>query len=264
MRCDPVFPKGARVILGKNGKFKGKGYVCFIDVLGFSNDILINWHNLESNPLEKILSIKDKMPIFDEAVDGNDSESHRKYVCRVNTVSDSVTICFGFDENIIVGDLALGLEAVISNIAYIWSTFIREGYTIRGAIDFGDIYWDTNELIGPAFINAYRLESEVAKNSRVIISSGLNRELKNLFVNYESDLTGHLIKRFRKNVDGYIIIDPSLIYDTEEEKLQLIQELTIMRNEVKSGIIKEKYTPLISMLSEENPEILNANDFGKY
>jgi len=252
------------VILGKNEKFKGKGYVCFIDVLGFSNDILNNWHNLESNPLEKILSIKDKMPIFDEVEKDGDSESHRKYVCRVNTVSDSVTICFGFDENIIIGDLVLGLEAVIGNIAYIWSTFIHEGYTIRGAIDFGDIYWDTNELIGPAFINAYRLESEVAKNSRVIISSSLNHELKNLFENYESILTEHLIKRFRKDVDGYIIIDPYLIHETEEEKLLLIQELINMRNNVKSGIIREKYTPLISMLSDVKSESLNAKDFGNY
>ncbi len=252
------------MILGKNGKFKGKGYVCFIDVLGFSNDILKNWHNSESNPLEKILSIKDKMPIFNESGDIDESESHRQYVCRVNTVSDSVTICFGYDEGVIVGDMILGLEAVIGNIAYIWSTFIHEGYTIRGAIDFGDIYWDTNELIGPAFINAYRLESVIAKNSRVIISSKLNGELKNLFSNYESVLTEHLIKRFRKDVDGYIIVDPALIYDSEEERLQLIQELTSMKGKVNSGIVKEKYTPLISMLSEENPEELTANEFGKY
>ena len=49
---------GVRMILGKNGKFKGKGYVCFIDVLGFSNDIIKNWNNSESDPLKKILSIK--------------------------------------------------------------------------------------------------------------------------------------------------------------------------------------------------------------
>lgn len=252
------------MILGNNGHFKGKGYVCFIDVLGFSNDILKNWHNPEFNPLEKILSIKDKMPIFDEPTKENESDSHRKYVCRVNTVSDSVTICFGYDENIIVGDMVLGLETVIANVAYIWSTFISEGYTIRGAIDYGDIYWDTNELIGPAFINAYRLESEVAKNSRVIVSSRLNRELKNLFMNFESVLTEHLVKRFRKDVDGYIIIDPSLLYDTEDQKAQLIEDLQIMKNKVNFGIIKEKYTPLISMLSEKAPETLGKNEFGNY
>lgn len=252
------------MILGKNEKFKGKGYVCFIDVLGFSNDILNNWHNPESDPLEKILSIKDKMPIFDEPKKVDENDSHRKYICRVNTVSDSVTICFGYDEDIIVGDMVLGLEAVIGNIAYIWSTFISEGYTIRGAIDFGEIYWDTNELIGPAFINAYRLESKVTKNSRVVISSRLNRELKNIFINYESVLTEHLINQFRKDVDGYIIIDPSVLYDTEEQRLQLIEDLESMRNKVKLGIIKEKYTPLISMLSEGKKEVLVKHEFGRY
>ena len=250
--------------LGKNGKFKGKGYVCFIDVLGFSNDILKNWHNSECDPLEKILSIKDKMPIFDETTDDEENDSYRQYVCRVNTVSDSVTICFGYDENIIVGDMVLGLEAIISSIAYIWSTFICEGYTIRGAIDFGDIYWDTNELIGPAFINAYRLESEVAKNSRVIVSSALNHELKNLFLNYESVLTEHLVKSFRKDIDGYLIIDPSRLYDTENQRLQLINDLEFMRDKVKTGIIREKYTPLISMLSEEAPKSLRKHEFGRY
>jgi hypothetical protein len=121
---------GGSMILGKNGKFKGKGYVCFIDVLGFSNDILKNWHNSESNPLEKILSIKDKMPIFDDSSEESESDSHRKYVCRVNTVSDSVTICFGYDENIMVGDMVLGLEAVIGNLSYVWSTFISEGTAV--------------------------------------------------------------------------------------------------------------------------------------
>jgi len=222
------------MILGKNGKFKGRGYVCFIDVLGFSNDILKNWHNSEYNPLEKILSIKDEMPIFDDSSEESESDSHRKYVCRVNTVSDSVTICFGYDEKIMVGDMVLGLEAVISNLSYVWSTFISRGYTIRGAIDYGDIYWDTNELIGPAFINAYRLESEVAKNS------------------------------FRKDVDGYIIIDPSLLHDTDEQRVQLIEDLQAMKNKVNSGIVKEKYNPLISMLSEENRKTLEKQEFGNY
>lgn len=252
------------MILGKNGKFKGKGYVCFIDVLGFSNEILTNWNNPNSDPLEKILSIKEKMPILREIANGDESDSSREYSCRVNTISDSVTICFGYDKNIIVGDMILGLEAVIADIIYIWRTFINEGYTIRGAIDFGDIYWDTNELIGPAFINAYRLESEVAKNSRIIISPKLNHELENLFYNYESALTEHLIRRFRKDVDGYIIIDPSLLIDTDDSKLKLIRDLELMKEKVKSGIIKEKYTPLISMLRDERPPALTKHQFGKY
>lgn len=251
------------MILGNSKKFKGKGYVCFIDVLGFSDDILKNWTSSISNPLDKILTIKNEMPIFSEVVDNGD-ELHRKYVCRVNTISDSVTICFGYTDDIIIGDLVLGLESVLANIAYIWSTFIHNGYTIRGAIDFGDIYWDESELIGPAFINAYRLESEVAKTSRVIVSSNLNKVLKDLVDRYKSSLTDHLLQRFRKDIDGYLTVDPKILYSTDVEGVSLIDSLKKMREAVPSSIVKEKYTPLISMLIDAKKQNLKDEDVGLY
>jgi len=107
------------MILGNINSFKGVGYVCFIDVLGFSNDILRNWRNQSSNPLEKILSIKKRMPGFNQIDKTDDSTTHRTYACRVNTVSDSVTICFGFNDELIIGDLALGLEVILSNLLHI-------------------------------------------------------------------------------------------------------------------------------------------------
>jgi len=252
------------LILGNSKKFKGTGYVCFIDVLGFSNDILKNWGNPRSNPPDKILAIKAEMPGFSDVGEDDGHETHRTYVCRVNTVSDSVTICFGYNDKIIVGDLVLGLEAVLSNISYIWSTFISNGYTVRGAIDFGEIYWDENELIGPAFINAYHLESEVAKNSRVVVSSDLNKVLADLVNKHKSTLTDHLFKNFRKDVDGYIIVDPNILYQSDSEKIFLIEALKKMRDALPLGIVKEKYNPLISMLRDGVKVSLKDNDIGAY
>ncbi len=252
------------MILGSNKEFKGIGYVCFIDVLGFSNDILRNWKSPTANPLEKILTIKREMPGFSEVEEADDRESHRTYVCRVNTISDSVTICFGYNDNIIIGDLVLGLEAILGNISYIWSTFIHNGYTIRGAIDFGDIYWDENELIGPAFINAYRLESEVAGISRVVVSSNLNKVLKDLVSRHKSPLTDHLMRSFRKDVDGCIIVDPKILYRSDPERNSLIDSLKKMREAVPSGIVRGKYNPLISMLSDIAEQDLKDEDVGTY
>lgn len=198
------------MILGENRKFIGKAPVCFLDVLGFSNDVLSIWHNPDSDPLKKILSIKDKMPIFDEDIKKDDCDSHRRYVCRVNTFSDSTMICFGYDEDTTVGDMVLGLEAIIGSIVYIWSTFIIEEYTVREAIDYGDIYWDTNELIGPAFIHAYELESEVTKNSGVIIASSLNR---------------------------------FLLYDTEDQRHRHIEDLESMKKRSNQESSKKNIPP---------------------
>jgi len=252
------------VILGNSKKFKGTGYVCYIDVLGFSNDILNNWNNPTSNPLEKILAIKKEIPVLSEVGEDDGKETHRTYVCRVNSVSDSVTICFGYNDDIIIGDLVLGLLSVIGSISYIWSKCISEGYTIRGAIDFGEIYWDENELIGPAFINAYRLESEVSKNSRVLVSSNLNKIFANLVRKYKSPLTDDLFERFRKDVDGYLIVNPNVLYQSHSERDSLINSLKKIRDAAPSGIVRKKYNPLISMLSNNTTGGLSDNDIGNY
>jgi uncharacterized protein (UPF0262 family) len=166
------------MIFRNSEKFNGIAFVCYLDVLGFSDDVLNNWSKTPS-PLEKILSIKRKMLAFDElkAYDITTTEGTLKLVPSIKTISDSITICFGFFDKNRVAELEIisELEAVLLGISNSWSTAIMNGYTIRGGIDFGEVYWDKNDLIGPAFINAYRLESEVAKNSRIIISSRINK-----------------------------------------------------------------------------------------
>jgi hypothetical protein len=253
---------GHPVILGNAKTFKGIGFVCFIDILGFAHDILTNWRNPTSNPLEKIIEIKSHMP-DSELEENKGGDTRRRYVCRVSTISDSITICWGSD-NLIVSDLVLGLEVVLGNLLYTWSTCINAGYTIRGAIDFGDIYWDEGNLIGPAFINAYRLECEVAKNSRVVVSSNLNTFLKNLITQHKSTLVDHLLQSFRKDVDGYIIVNPSILYRSEPDRTALIENLKKMRDAAPTGVVREKYNPLIGMLSNRIKDDLTGHDLGNY
>ncbi|QHB28153.1 NH(3)-dependent NAD(+) synthetase [Pseudomonas monteilii] len=245
--------------------FKGIGYVCFLDILGFSQDIQSNWNALKSNPLDKLLAIKSALSVLHEDdVEPHESKSMRSYVCRVNTVSDSITIAFGVEEKKIIGDMVLGLEVLLANVREVWRTAIHLGYTLRGAIDYGDIYWDKNELVGPAFINAYRLESEIARVSRVIVSSKLNMLLSDLAVNYSGGLTEHLIANFRKDVDGYIVVDPYKICTVAEERKLLASKLRTMAMQTTLPLLKEKYAPLINMLLEAPSPPIDASQLGRY
>ncbi|SOQ04158.1 hypothetical protein [Pseudomonas syringae] len=251
--------------LGNVKHFKGIGYVCFLDILGFSQDILSNWSATESNPLDKLLAIKSALPVLhDDEVASGVSQSVRRYVCRVNTVSDSITIAFGLENKLIIGDMVLGLEALLANVRGVWHTAIELGYTLRGAIDFGDIYWDKNELVGPAFINAYRLESEIARVSRVVVSSKLNKLLADLASNYSSEIVEHLIENFRKDVDGYIVLDPYKICVTDEERMLLVDKLKIMASQASLPLIKEKYAPIIEMLSNRPSALMEPCQLGQY
>lgn len=251
--------------LGNVKSFKGIGYVCYLDILGFSQDIESNWNSVGENPLEKLLSIKAALPVLDElpSEEAMQSSKVRRYACRVNTISDSITIVFGLEPKPIVGDMILGLEALLANLREVWSTAIKLGYTLRGAIEFGDIYWDENELIGPAFISAYRLESEVARVSRVIVSSKLNKVLADL-KDHQGDITNHLIANFRKDVDGYVIVSPYLLASSVEERKLLIANLQSMSKRTSSPIISEKYASLISILSEQEQVSIEHDQLGKY
>lgn len=242
------------MILGHKDSFKGCGYVCFLDVLGFSEDVTQNWSNVNSNPLSKIQHIKNSIPVYRSDEDCSDTNgSRRLYVPKISTVSDSITICFGIEEKPAVGDMVLGLEAVLGALSHVWLAAIDAGYTVRGAIDLGEIFWSSSEIIGPAFINAYHLESNVAKNSRIIASPNLNSFLCDMGHRYRSNLTDHLLKSFRKDVDGYVIVNPNLLCGSKEGRTTLAGKLKTIRDQVKSRIVREKYNPLIHM-------VLNGDD----
>jgi len=254
------------MIKGNIKKHSGKGYVCYLDILGFSFDILNNWNNPKEDPLKTILKIKQDLPIITpgETSMTIDNEEKYQYVSRVRSISDSITISFGLDEKHTWGDMLLGLFSIVGNVNHIWSSLIKEGYTVRGAIDYGDIYWDEDEIIGPAFINAYQLESHVARISRVVISSDLNKIIKSLLTQFDAGLYQHLISSFRKDIDGYIIYNPTQLPSCDEERFELISQLKFLRDKVKGVITKEKYTPLINILEVNNKQDLKIEDFGLY
>lgn len=123
---------------------------------------------------------------------------------------------------------------------------------------------DENELIGPAFIKAYHFESKVAKTSRVVVSSNINKVLKDLFNEQTSTLIEHLLRKFRKDIDGYIIVDPMTLYKSPVEQESLVEHLKKMKDAAPTGICQEKYNPLISMLADNAKEDLKPEDVGNY
>ncbi|MCK5186819.1 MAG: hypothetical protein KAR43_06745, partial [Deltaproteobacteria bacterium] len=218
-----------------------------------------------SNPLEKILTVKKKIPGFIHFGEDVDSSSlGSSYTCRVNTISDSFTVCFGFKDNPGLFDLAFGLDVILNNLLYVWSTFIGKGYTIRGAIDYGDIYWDENELIGPAFIRAYHFESEVAKTSRVVVSSNLNKVLKDLF-NHQPD--GTVLMEKDKDKIKKIVFEKNKV--SEETLSQTVafmgrESAHVLKNHAFLSVDPKKITCSVYLIgrkglgNDENPDLWHA------
>lgn len=251
------------MVLGNIDNFKGTGLVAFIDILGFAKEIEEKWNNSEDNPLQKLLALKEKLPkITNELFKEDDRNSKTKlFPCRVQTISDSIVVSFGFDDPLIHGDVILSTMAFLYTISDIWTRAIEFGFTVRGAADIGQIFWDAKEIIGPSFLHVYRLEQAQAKTSRILISSSLNKTLAGYFSKGSTLWDENVLKMLRKDIDGYIIFNPHSLYSNKDKK-DLIAKLQNMQNEAK-GIEKDKYTPLLATLSTENNTI-KKSDLGKY
>jgi len=255
------------MILGNIEKHKGHGLVAFLDILGFSKEIIENWEHTEDNPLEKLLELKENLPFHsNEELAESDSETKGKriYPCRVQTISDSVVVSFGFDEKPVYGDIFLATISFFDTISVIWRNALEAGFTIRGAADWGPIFWNDKEIIGPSFINAYSLEQTQAKSSRIIISSSLNQNLAKVFSESETFWNDEILKILRKDNDGYLILNPHSLYTTDDkdDKERVIKLLSGLRSKA-NHINKEKYNPILTALSSDKMFLLNE-DLGKY
>lgn len=252
------------MILGNTEKFNGQGLVAFIDVLGFAKEIVENWGIIENNPLDKLLELKENLPFHSKELTISESETkgRRIYPCRVQTISDSIIVSFGFDEKPVYGDIFLATISFFDTISKIWRNAIDAGFTVRGAADWGAVFWNDKEIIGPSFINAYSLEQNQAKSSRIIISSSLNRNLAKIFNEAQTFWNDEILKILRKDIDGYIITNPHMLYNDEESKKHIITSLQSLRDKAKL-LNKEKYTPVLAALTSEKYN-LKKEDLGQY
>ena len=69
-------------------------------------------------------------------------------------------------------------------VQYLWRSEIQEGFTVRGGMELGQIYWTPEDTIGPALVDAYSLESNRADWSRIVVGPALLRFIAQIPLEY--------------------------------------------------------------------------------
>lgn len=130
-------------------------YCAFIDILGFSNLVRsIGNDTLQLNAVQKLLKTihsPDAGFLYDRAEAG----------IRAQSISDAVAISANLNRE--------GLFMLLWIIATLGERLLSEGYFLRGGVVKGRLYHDENTVFGDALLEAYRLESQIARYPRVII-----------------------------------------------------------------------------------------------
>jgi len=260
-------------IKGDPETFYGTGIVVFIDLLGFSAYTLNNWGDNRYSPIMKLLRIKEAPSVSDPdyrikfGIYSTDSSGepiyHYQYRCKIRSFSDSVFLFTAIPANYDSEALFLAFHSIFRASISIWLNAIEEGFTVRGGLELGDIFWNSEEIIGPAFIWAHELEKH-AKTSRIIIGERFINTLlftiNNLSKIQNPRNVGEDILPFlMKSVDDFISLNSRFLahgMKNEMKKEDVIKRIKELQAACVDERLQEKYDELILTLCEPEKVVI--------
>ncbi|HEV8552520.1 MAG TPA: hypothetical protein VGR65_03910 [Casimicrobiaceae bacterium] len=249
-------PEGIRNY-GNPEQFFGIALVGFIDLLGFSTSIRRDW----KSAVETLLRIKEgaqkwqtliHIQVTHQASPSAPYTIYQSYRSRIHTVSDSIVITSALENPTAHRDLALSIKTLFRGVGWIWERAVDAGFSIRGALEVGQIYWTPSETIGPAFLDCYEYESQLADWSRVLVGPRL-LETIGQFPPTDEPLTSFLTL----SQDGLVEAAPTR-FGYEQRRIQ------IENIRANAGPIHwEKYDPLLAHLTQgwrpvTTPDLIRA------
>ncbi|EKO34195.1 hypothetical protein [Leptospira santarosai] len=149
----------------------------------------------------------------------------------------------------------------LENLAKIQRELPSHNFLIRGAVTYGQIYIENEIIFGPALVNAYQLECNVADYPRIILDKNLGEELfqmvqeiteiepENREIPSASIFSAFQFLKKDSNKDDYYYINyPN--YSVEDFEYNLVSEeiffqehrdliVSVLRTEVNQKIIRK-------------------------
>ncbi len=198
-----------------------KCFVAFLDILGFKNKVFETKNN--KNLLNHLIETLRFNQYFTTS-DNKNINDGKKIAIRSYFFSDSFV--FFMKEN------NKDLPHLFLIIRYLQDRFWKSDLCLRGAITKGNMYWPEdkkeNIILGPAMIDAYKLESQIAIYPRIILGDSLvdyinNHNIQAKPISNNSKKLKAFIKRDKDGVYFFDILHPHIIRK-QGEKIKKIKQ----------------------------------------
>jgi hypothetical protein len=224
------------------------GLVAFLDILGFSAAVCSDW----PGTLYKLLNIKGAEGVKTDgitfAVEG--PEASPNFRPAVNTFSDSIILVTALQIDRPPLEQLIAFISTARNIGFAWNAAVKEGFLLRGAIEFGDIYRSESDVVGPAVASAVNLEKR-ADSGRILLGPKLLRALYELDGKTEYG-SGWLSTLMKCRADDLIAVSPAFFASTDDDTIEKIEGMRSCASDDKA---KRKYDELLEML-KDTPKII--------
>jgi hypothetical protein len=137
-------------------------YCAFVDILGFTGALReLNRGSMSYVELREILkSVHAAPPEFLAITEDHD--------LKVQSISDAVCLSTACTPG--------GLSHLLYGLEMLTFELLRKGFFLRGGIVRGKLYHDDQMVFGEALVEAYRLESTVARFPRIMIASTVRND----------------------------------------------------------------------------------------
>lgn len=235
---------------GNPPQFMGTALVLYVDILGMSRAIIKNWGAESDSALHRLLRIKAFIPSDDEKTqvmlslcDPTTDKEFERYLSKTRTLSDSIVTMLALPtlpSECSSQEFSMRVFNVLFCLRFIWQQSLREGFTIRGAIELGKMFWNETEFIGPGIVYAHKLENEFAKTSRVLVGPVMATRIVE-FTNI-NPLIESPINAFSISKDKKVIVDPHFVIG--QEMVDILERLQQSASLSK----KSKYDEVIEIL----------------
>lgn len=138
--------------------------VAFIDVLGFKT--IVNKASENESDLQKLNSL---ITLLDSAVpDLNEAMVNVPPIYRPQYIYVSDSIILSAPLSIENKKYFCGLGVIVMRCIQLMHHLLNDGYLIRGGIEIGKVWHTETNIIGPAYQEAYKIET-CAKNPQIIL-----------------------------------------------------------------------------------------------
>jgi hypothetical protein len=204
-------------------------YVAFIDILGFG----------------EIVKATDQAPTstrYDELVKALTETDAR---ARQHGELDDFRFQ-SFSDSIVISSEATpaGLRHVLTSITDLALNLLSVGLLIRGAVAKGKLHHDKSVMFGPAFLQAYQMETRIANFPRVILS-------RDVYEDFRQAASGIGLLQILLSEDGppHLHIFASLEGPSKIEDPLKLQCQRVLQNLVHESIFEPKHYEKIRWLA---------------
>lgn len=165
-----------------------KRVVLFLDILGFK-DLIKKGREIE---------ILEALSIPKELVGRYPFDGSTKM--EITAFSDSIVV-----SELVEGDF--NIRRMVGYASFLFTQFLEKKILIRGGIAVGNLHHKDGVVFGPALVDAYKLESELAFYPRIVITQEIARSTLASIVEHHKEFASGFLGCLRRDFDGVIHVN---------------------------------------------------------